>query len=122
MEGYRVVSDVTRTRVEVDGSDETITMELSRERETNTLTVTVLDADTGDPIEGVQISGVGRVPGAADAPVGGVTDADGTAVIEVPRSISPYDTDISADGYETETRPIKLEGDEELTVELSPVS
>lgn len=100
--------------------DTTYTLGVRGELDTYTLSVTVIDAETGTPIEGATVSGVGdRYPSGADILIQGDTNSNGVATIEAPES--GYILDASADGYETST-PISLgvDSDTELTIGLEP--
>lgn len=119
-EGYQYFPETTESMVEVDGEDVDVEVQLWSERETHTLTMTVLDDETDEPIEGANIAGVGGLPGAADALMGRTTDASGVAVIDAVAPISPYDTTVEADGYETWFDWLDIQADTELTVRLVP--
>ena len=87
---------------------------------THSLTVTVIDANTGEPVEGATVSGVGGVlPSGADALVSGETDENGKVTVEVFEGHT-YLIDIQAEGYERESREVTISGDETETFGIGP--
>lgn len=88
--------------------------------DSHTLTVTVTDAETGDPIEGADVSGVGgRHPDGADLLLGGETNANG--VLTVDAYESGYLISVSADGYEyPPNQEVDLDEDKSVSFELTP--
>lgn len=87
------------------------------------ITVTILNAATGDPIEGAEISGMCDMwYTSGDAYITGESNEDG--VIE-PQTLTPttcrYDTQVTADGYESASLgEINVPDDDGMTVELQP--
>lgn len=98
--------------------DTTVTLQTD-----GTLTVAIVDADTGEPIEGAEISGMCDLwYSSGDAYIVGESNADG--VIEA-QTLAPttcrYDTQVAADGYETASLgEINVPEDDGMTVELQP--
>lgn len=96
-------------------------LELHPEPPIHTLETTVVDAETGAPVEGARIEGIGGVhPAGFDMTFDGTTDEEGRATVELYESPVPYDTTVSAEGYEETSMRIDPADDEEITVELDP--
>ncbi|MFC6904202.1 carboxypeptidase-like regulatory domain-containing protein [Halalkalicoccus tibetensis] len=123
-EGYLWVPETTDMMAEIatDFSEVEVNPQLFVDPPDHDLTLTVIDADTGGPIEEADIAGVGGRPGSGDALIGGVTDADGVAVMNAMEPLSDYTIDVRADGYESQTFNEPLTEDTERTIELVPES
>ena len=105
-------------QVTVDG-DTSYTLGVRDAPDTHTLTVKVTDAETGDPVEGVDISGVGdRHPDGSDMLMGGETNSDGVLVQDVYES--GYHITVSSDGYEPMTKEVVVDSDTSVSFELVP--
>ena len=114
---WKQYGDEERLVVEGDTSH---TMGVNDEPDTHTLTVTVTDAETGEPIEGATVSGVGgRHPAGADLLIQDETNADGVVTIDAYES--GYLLDVSADGYEyPPNQEVNLNEDKSVSFELTP--
>lgn len=81
--------------------------------------VTVTDAETGEPIEGAVLEGVGnRHPRTGDMFLSVTTGADGIG--ESTAFESPYESTIRADGYEEQSETIVVDGETSLEYRLEP--
>lgn len=81
----------------------------------------VVDAETGESIEGAEISGVcDWWHSGGDDPVAGETGSDGTANVDVPHTPTSCDTNFDAEGYESTTDSVSIPEDDGMTVELAP--
>lgn len=81
--------------------------------------VTVTDAETGEPIEGAVLEGVGnRHPRTGDMFLSVTTGADGVG--ESTAFESPYESTIRADGYEEQSETIVVDGETSLEYRLEP--
>lgn len=115
--------------VMVDGYNEPMTpISVSEDRtvtlqEGGSITITVVNAETGDPVKGAEISGMCNLwYSGGDAYITGNSNVNG--VIEA-ATITPttcqYDVYITADGYEnTSISKINVPEDDGMTVELHP--
>lgn len=106
----------------IEVTDETsYDLELHPEPPTHTLETTVVDAETGAPVEGARIEGIGGVhPAGFDMTFDGTTDEEGQTTVELYESPVPYDTTVSAEGYEGTSMRIDPTNDAEITIELDP--
>lgn len=81
--------------------------------------VTVTDAETGEPIEGAVLEGVGnRHPRTGDMLLSVTTGADGVG--ESTAFESPYESTIHADGYEEQSETIVVDGETSVEYRLEP--
>ncbi|MCL7417944.1 MAG: hypothetical protein M8354_08915 [Halalkalicoccus sp.] len=98
--------------------DRTVTLQRG-----GSITYTVLDAETGEPIEGAEISGLCDLwYSSGDASISGQSNASGVIEAEtlVPTTCR-YDTQITAEGYEpVSLGEINVPEDDGTTVELQP--
>lgn len=107
--------------VTVDGEDTQVLLErlapaLPAEHDVR---VTVTDAETGEPIEGAVLEGVGnRHPRTGDMFLSVTTGADGVG--ESTAFESPYESTIRADGYEEQSETIAVDGETNLEYRLEP--
>lgn len=114
-DGYHDVPE--ELAIQVD-SDTTVTMQ---SEDGVDVEVTVVDAETGEPIEGAEISGVcDWYYSSGDAHVTGETDADGVATAHAELSPTDCDATVSAEGYASESVSLAVPDDDGLTVELEP--
>ncbi|WP_228546091.1 lamin tail domain-containing protein [Halegenticoccus tardaugens] len=89
--------------------------------EENTITITVVDEETGDPIEGAEVTGVIHLPGPAEDYFEIETNSEGVAETTSPAVY--HEIEVSADGYYDGNATADLEeGDKSVTVELQPES
>lgn len=87
--------------------------------EENTITVTVVDEETGNPIEGATVEGVGDLPGSAESLFEVETNSEGVA--ETTTQAVPYEVFVRAEGYNQEDTTVDLSnGDTAVTVVLTP--
>ena len=101
--------------IEVDGETER-TISMQPEPDMHTLHMKVTDAETGEPIEGTEVAGIGAVhPRGYDMMFSVETDSDGVAVAEAWES--PYTLEVRAEGYELYMEDIVV--DEDMTVEVA---
>lgn len=81
--------------------------------------VTVTDAETGEPIEGAVLEGVGnRHPRTGDMLLSVTTGADGVG--ESTAFESPYESTIRADGYEEQSETVVVDGETSVEYRLEP--
>lgn len=114
-EGYADISEESPLSVEEDTTFE------MQSTDGGTIEVTVVDAETGDGIEGAEISGgCSWYYSSGDAYISGETDSDGVAQAQTELSPTSCDATIDANGYEGETVPIDVPDDDGRTVELEP--
>lgn len=86
------------------------------------LTIEVVDAETGDGIDGAEISGLCHLwYSGGDEYITGTTGSDGVADAQPGVSPTICETTIRADGYEDEHLRISVPEDDGLVVELQPV-
>ena len=107
--------------VVIDGADEEVRLYSLAPPipDTHMLTVEVVDAETGEPIEGATVSGVGGYhPDTGDMMFEVVTGPDGAATTEVYESW--YATSVTADGYEPQNPGINVESDTTERFALQP--
>lgn len=89
--------------------------------EENTITVTVVDEETGNPIEGATVEGVGDLPGSAESLFEVKTNSEGVA--ETTTQAVPYEVFVRAEGYNQEDTTVDLSnGDTAVTVVLTPAN
>lgn len=89
--------------------------------EENTITVTVVDEETGNPIEGATVEGVGDLPGSAESLFEVETNSEGVA--ETTTQAVPYEVFVRAEGYNQEDTTVDLSnGDTAVTVVLTPAN
>ena len=101
--------------VEVDGQIEH-TISMQPEPPMHEIEVIVTDAETGEPIEGASVGGIGAVhPQGFDMQFESETNSDGVAVAQTWES--PYTLEVRAEGYELYMEDIVL--DEDMTVEVA---
>ncbi|WP_336345029.1 carboxypeptidase regulatory-like domain-containing protein [Halalkalicoccus ordinarius] len=113
--GYHDVPE--EMAIQVD-SDTTVTLQSEDGGE---IEVNVVDAETGEPIEGAEISGVcDWYYSSGDAYVTGETDADGIATAHAELAPTDCDATVSAEGYESESVALSVPDDDGVTVELEP--
>ena len=120
-EDYMTDAAYTPPGVTVEG-DTTVDYGVFGGLENITFIAEIVDAESGDPIEGAQVSGFGTSP-TYDPLFEGSTDADGTLETEIGNT--RWNIDVEADGYETlqtEVDYIDVEAGEtvEETFELEP--
>ncbi|KYH25036.1 hypothetical protein HAPAU_28570 [Halalkalicoccus paucihalophilus] len=98
--------------------DRTVTLQRG-----GSITYTVVDAETGEPIEGAEISGLCDLwYSSGDASISGQSNASGVIEAEtlIPTTCR-YDTQITAEGYEPASLgEINVPEDDGTTVELQP--
>lgn len=109
------------TDLTVDGGDtqvllESLTPALPAEHRVR---VTVTDAETGEPIEGAVLEGMGnRHPRTGEMRLSVTTGTDGVG--ESTAFESPYDSTVRADGYEQQSETIVVDGETSLEYRLEP--
>lgn len=109
------------TTVTVDGEDTSVLLGgmAAPDPPVRTVTFEVVNAETGEPIEGASITGIGnRLPGGGEALLYAETGADGSADVEAFES--SYSLDIRADGYETSYQSITVDDDMMVEISLTP--
>lgn len=85
------------------------------------ITIEVVDADTGERIEGAEISGVCDMwYSSGDDYITGTTGPDGIAEAEPGLSPTNCDANINAEGYEEEVVQLSIPENDAITVELQP--
>lgn len=113
--------DTDSETVVIDGADEEVRLYALAPPvpDAHMLTVKVVDAETGEPIEGATVSGVGGFhPLTGDQLFQIVTGPDGTGSMEVLES--HYTASVTAEGYEPDNPGITVEEDTTVTLELQP--
>lgn len=113
--------DSAQRDVTVDGEDTEVMLSALAPEEPDAYAVsaTVTDAETGEPIEGAAIDGLGeRHPTTGERVFNVTTGADGTGETEA--FAGTYEIDIYAEGYEQEVGSAMIDGDTELDYELVP--
>lgn len=108
--------------VSVDGGDTSYTLGVRDAPDTHTLTVRVTDAQTGEPIEGATVGGLGdRHPDGGDMLISGETNSDGVVTFDAYES--GYILDVGADGYEhPPNQEVDLRSDETVSFEVEPAA
>lgn len=109
------------TMVAIEVSDDTeITLQ---QPGPDPIQVTVVDAETDEPIEGAEISGLCHLwYSSGDAYVTGTTDANGVAQAQADVAPTECNASVEADGYERTQLSLSVPDDDGITVELSPAS
>lgn len=115
-EGY----NYTLTGIEVE-EDREITLQ---KLEPEAVEFTVTDAETGEPIEGAEVSGVCSMwYSSGDSYIDSDETTDENGVVTARTELTPTDcftTDVGADGYETTTVSVSVPEDDRVSVELTP--
>lgn len=114
-DGYYDVTEEVAIRVD---SDTRVTMQSEDGADVK---VTVVDAETGEGIEGAEISGIcDWYYSSGDVYVTGETDADGVANAHAELSPTDCDATVSAGGYASENVDLAVPDGDGLTVALEP--
>ncbi|MFC7007594.1 CHRD domain-containing protein [Halalkalicoccus salilacus] len=121
VEGYTAADAVTPPGVIVEG-DTTVDYALFGGFELVTLLAQVSDAESGEPVEGAEVTGFGTSP-TYDPLFEGTTDANGNVELDIENT--RWQIDVTADGYERLQTSVDYSGAEEgetfeETFELQP--
>lgn len=111
-EGY----NQTMVGIEVD-EDTEITLQ---HPDPDPIAIEVVNAETGEPIEGAEVSGVCDLwYSSGDVYITGETDANGVAQAQAGVAPTDCDASVEADGYETTHLSLSVPDDDGISVELT---